>query len=294
MENPLFPLDRDSNPAGGAALFRGRTLVIATMHGKEAVLAPPLENALGVRCHLPEKLNTDVFGTFTGGIKRPGTALDAARLKVRQALALTGQTLGLASEGSFGPHPYLPFLATDLELLLLLDTENNLEITAEVLSTQTNFGSCVATTMDEVMRFAEQSLFPAHGLIVQAGPEPAVKGIRQPGQLRALAEQWLARYSELTLQTDMRAMHNPTRLAVIADCARQLLENVRRVCPACGRPGYALIERLPGLPCSHCRLPTRRIRADRYGCAGCGHQQEDALPNGEPYADPMYCDFCNP
>jgi hypothetical protein len=49
-------------------LFKGRNLVIATLHGKEKVIAPLLEHALGVKIIVPEKFDTDQYGTFSGEI----------------------------------------------------------------------------------------------------------------------------------------------------------------------------------------------------------------------------------
>lgn len=51
---------------GGYNMFKGRTLVIATMHKKEQVISPILEKQLGVYCKTTTNLNTDNFGTFTG------------------------------------------------------------------------------------------------------------------------------------------------------------------------------------------------------------------------------------
>ncbi|WP_266369230.1 DUF6671 family protein [Tellurirhabdus rosea] len=287
-------MDRDNEADSGPDLFRGRTVVIATMHGKEAVIASALEQALGVRCQLPEGLNTDEFGTFTGETKRPGTALEAARLKLRKALALTGESVGVASEGSFGPHPYFPFVAADLELLVFADLRNNLEITAEHISTQTNFASLTTASLDEVLRFAEAARFPSHGLILKGEGFPTVKGLHDPGELRARAAAFLQKRPDITVETDMRALHNPTRMQVIAECTTKLIEKLESRCPACRCPGFDRVERIPGLPCGHCGLPTRGIRSELYRCVRCGFGQEKVHPGGEPCADPMYCDFCNP
>ena len=46
--------------------FHGRDLLIATMHGKEKVIAPIFEEKLGVRTNTTQELNTDLFGTFCG------------------------------------------------------------------------------------------------------------------------------------------------------------------------------------------------------------------------------------
>jgi len=68
--------------------FKGRTLCIATMHAKEQVLSPLLEKHLGVKVCVPDRLNTDVFGTFSGKIKRAVSPLEAAFLKIEAAKKL--------------------------------------------------------------------------------------------------------------------------------------------------------------------------------------------------------------
>jgi hypothetical protein len=50
-------------------LFKDCTLVIATMHGKEKVIAPLLVKALGVKIIVPENFDTDLYGTFSGEIE---------------------------------------------------------------------------------------------------------------------------------------------------------------------------------------------------------------------------------
>ena len=55
--------------------------VLATMHGKERVIAPILEQGLGLRVALALGLDTDRFGTFSREVERTGSQLDAARAK---------------------------------------------------------------------------------------------------------------------------------------------------------------------------------------------------------------------
>lgn len=71
---------------------------LGTMHGKEAALAPPL-SVLGITLIRPE-IDTDRFGTFTAEMPRSGTMADAARAKAKAAIAATGLSVGLASEGA--------------------------------------------------------------------------------------------------------------------------------------------------------------------------------------------------
>ncbi|NEQ20607.1 MAG: hypothetical protein F6K28_15485, partial [Microcoleus sp. SIO2G3] len=92
-------------------LFGDRMGVLATMHKKERVIVPLLEQELGIKVVVPENLDTDTFGTFTREIKRPGDQLQAAKLKAQKALELTGETLAFASEGTFAPHPAFPYIS---------------------------------------------------------------------------------------------------------------------------------------------------------------------------------------
>jgi len=72
-------------------------------------LAALLEKELGVICIVPENLDTDLLGTFSGEIERELSPMDAARQKCLLAMELTGADLAVASEGSFGAHPLLYF-----------------------------------------------------------------------------------------------------------------------------------------------------------------------------------------
>jgi hypothetical protein len=53
-----------------ANVFGGRKLVIATKHEKERVIAPVLKEAMGVTCIVPDDLDTDAPGTFSGERER--------------------------------------------------------------------------------------------------------------------------------------------------------------------------------------------------------------------------------
>ena len=134
-------------------MFEGRTLVIATMHKKEQILAPILETGLGVKCILPEHFNSDQWGTFSGEIERSLDPVATAREKCLRAMELSGCDLGIASEGSFGPHPNLFFIHADDEFLLLIDSKNNIEIISRELSTKTNFNAKTIHTEKELLDF---------------------------------------------------------------------------------------------------------------------------------------------
>jgi len=278
-------------------LFGGRTLVIATKHGKEQVLKPLLEEALGVNCILAAGLDTDVLGTFTGEVERTLDPLSTARRKCELAMEFTGTDLAISSEGSFGAHPAAFFLPANEEWLLFYDRKNHLQIHARHLSIETNFAGEELRGLDALEDFAQKALFPSHGLILrnQKDSQGEIhKGITDHSLLFELGQQLLKTYGMLYAETDMRAHFNPTRMKVIGEAAHLLLEKISSCCPSCSLPGFAVVSAEPGLPCSWCGIPTRSILFHTKTCTHCGHSEQVHFPYGKTTEDPMYCDSCNP
>lgn len=279
--------------------FRGRRAALGTMHGKERVIAPALRDRLGVEIVVPPGFDSDRFGTFTREIPRAGSQLEAARRKALAAMATAGLDLGIASEGSFGPHPAMPFAAADLELVVLVDRANGLEIVGRHLATDAAFGHAWVAGAEEAVGFARSVGFPDHGLVVRrdpADPRDLAKGIADEASLRVAVERLLAASADgrVFLESDLRAHRNPTRMAAIAEAARALVATARRGCPTCGAPGFEVVDRRLGLPCAWCRLPTDLTLALVYGCQRCGHRVEARRPDGREQAKPGECPNCNP
>ena len=277
--------------------FEGRTLVIASMHRKEEVLKPLLEQGLGITVQVAEGLNTDLLGTFSGEIARLADPLTTARKKCELAMKLTGCDLVLASEGSFGPHPAAFFLPANEEWLLLVDRKNNLEIHARHLSLETNFSGQEFHSIEELEAFASKAGFPSHGLILRRSKdelEGLLKGITDPDQLRTAALQLLENQGSGYIETDMRAMFNPSRMKVIGETAQLLLQKLNSHCPSCQLPGFAVTSSESGLPCSLCGTPSSAALAHLLVCSQCQHQEKVLFPHGKKTEDPQYCQVCNP
>lgn len=278
-------------------MFEGRTLVIATMHKKEQVLAPILETGLGVKCILPEHFNSDQWGTFSGEIERSLDPVATAREKCLLAMELSGCDLGIASEGSFGPHPNLFFIHADDEFLLLIDSKNNIEIISRELSTKTNFNAKTIHTEKELLDFASLVDFPTHGLILKGANDSSnriYKGIVNQNELIHVFNELKQQNLLVQVETDMRAMYNPTRMSVIETVALKLIKKVQSTCPNCGIPGFDITDTRAGLLCSLCGTPTKSAIAYISICGHCGFTKEDMYPKGKTTEDPMYCDRCNP
>lgn len=278
-------------------MFQGRKILIATKHKKEEVLAPILKSELGLNSFVLNDYDTDVFGTFTGEVKREGSPIEVLRSKVERGMELAGVDLAIASEGSFGPHPTVFFVPAADEVLIFRDKKNDLEILAREISTDTNFGSAEVQSKEELLAFAEKSLFPSHALILSAVGENStafVKGITTHDELLSVFQELNYKAKTVLVQTDMRALYNPTRMKNIEKACYKLMQNIKSSCPGCVTPGYNVSDVLSGLPCSLCGRPTKSILAHQYVCKKCGHEERRYYPNLKLEEDPTFCDYCNP
>jgi hypothetical protein len=219
--------------------LEGPPLLIATMHGKEAVLAPRLAT-LGFRVLLPVGYDTDTLGTFSGDVRRPGTAFEAALEKARRACAATGVSRAVSSEGSYRPSSSAFEGAVNAELLAFVDQEAGIELVEHVTNVPTRFAMGRVPPdlrAPQVAALLERIGWPAVRAIVVAGDPgagvpawPVYKGIGTEADLAealsvcaSLSDDGLAH-----LETDLRAHMNPTRMAVIAQLADRLVARLQR------------------------------------------------------------------
>jgi hypothetical protein len=277
--------------------FAGRKLVIATKHQKEKVIGPLVENYLGADWFVNSSFDTDLLGTFSGEIERKDDPLTTLKNKCLLAMEAANCDLGIANEGSFGHHPTLFFGHADDELVFFIDKKNDLEIYARELSTETNFGGTEIKSLSEAEEFASKHGFPQHALIVKNQEDDFVyirKGINNNTDLDQFVKECLSRYGMAYLETDMRAMYNPTRMRVIERAAQKLMEKINSKCPECQTHGFSVSEAKPGLRCEWCSSPTESILYHLLTCQKCSFSDKQFYPNGKKFEDPMYCSFCNP
>ena len=277
--------------------YHGRKVALLTQHGKERVIAPVLEPVLGCEVHHVTGFDTDQLGTFTRDIPRPGTQLNAARRKARKGMELTGLSLGLASEGSFGPDPFTGMFEWNVELLLWIDDERGIEIVG-MAQGDANSGHIQTASWHDLEAFARSEGFPRHHLVMRPmGPDDhrIHKGIVDWAGLKTCFDECSAQSDsrEVFVEVDLRAFANPGRMQHIAQAAGDLLHRLQSLCPACDTPGFWVTERKPGLPCAACRHPTSGYRSEVWSCLNCVHQafrdRTDCL-----VADPRHCEYCNP
>jgi len=278
--------------------FADRLAVIATMHHKELAIAPILQTSLGLRVTVPTDFDSDIFGTFTRDVNRTANQIETAKLKAEKALELIDADIAIASEGSFFPHPILG-IPYNREIVLLFDRKNNITVYGESLSTETNFRHEEVSTYEQAYQFALKIGFPDHALVVMQDANTSAKsaiykGIISTDTLKNVVEDSLKRSPQVHLETDMRALYNPTRMANIAKATEDLVRKLQLLCPNCNFVNFDIAKYLKGLPCEICRLPTQVTRAHLYRCDRCHFQKEELFPNGIKTADPQYCNYCNP
>ncbi|ALB40763.1 hypothetical protein AA650_09990 [Anabaena sp. WA102] len=282
------------------SIYNNRVAILATMHNKEKVISPLLKEHLGINLIVPQGLNTDVFGTFTREIKRPDTQIITARLKAKKALEMYDEKIAIASEGSFAPHPLIPYIYANREIIIFLDQENDLEIIGELFSIETNFNHQTISSLEEAEEFGKKVGFPEHGLIISfdnisTGTTEFIKGITSQENLINSVEIAIKNTNgKFHIETDMRAMYNPTRMKNIAFATQDLINKINSLCPQCHTPGFMINQKIPGLPCELCHQPTSLIKAVIFQCQKCGFTQQLLFPNNQEFADPSLCEYCNP
>jgi hypothetical protein len=259
-----------------------------------------MAHLLGVEVFVPDRIDTDVLGTFSGDVARPGSMLDTAVAKARLGMALEGCALGLASEGSYGAHPRVPFLRGGLEIMVLVDQERDLVVHEEWVVDRPHADHLRVLPGDDIVEFAEGVDFPAHGLLVRpAAPPRTSRGAVSVRDLDDLVAEIAraagdSRDGHAVVFTDMRADRNPGRMANLVRLAHRLARRVRTPCPACRGPGFGPVRRPAGLPCRQCGTPSTMLAGEVWGCVTCPHEEMRGRVDGRREADPGACTFCNP
>ncbi len=278
--------------------WNGSMCALATMHGKERVIAPEIRRGLGMQVYVPPHFDTDQFGTFTGEIARTGNQLEAARKKALAAIERTSASICIASEGSFGAHPTIPFVLGNLELVLLIDQKNDIEVVGHYRTSEVQARRQEVATADEAVALARLWGFPQQGVIIRRSEKSnrhISKELTTTEALRAASEKLLAKWGVKTilLETDMRAHRCPRRMETIRHATIDLIRNCKSVCPICATPGFVICDVVRGLPCRGCGAATSAVREAIYSCQKCCHTEMRSIADASRAA-PGDCQRCNP
>jgi hypothetical protein len=267
---------------------------LATRHGKNALFVPRLA-ALGLRV-VVASVDTDCFGTFTGDVPRQGPAREVVERKARAAAADVGADIGLASEGSFGPYPLLPWVTYDHELAVLVDDSSGLVVVGQAVGYEAPSLSKAVGPDDDTTQLLADAGFPEQALIVRPADGSArviVKAIVDKAVLAKAVRQASAASADgrAVVEPDLRAHMCPSRRKVIARAVDDLVRRLRTPCPHCSSPGFGESNVELGLPCSWCGSATEEVLARILACPACGGVRRVEVPRR---ADPAHCPVCNP
>lgn len=276
--------------------YDNQLILLATKHKKETVIAPVFSKYLGCNIVVPSDFDTDQFGTFSGEIPRLKPPLATAIDKAQDAINRFNHPYAIASEGSFGPHPAFYFAPADMEIMVFVDQTRQLTITETEVSTETNYGSLTVSALNQHQDFLTEVHFPSHRLMVRSLDDAKIiaKGIGDEVSLNLALQQALSSSKEARIETDMRAMHNPTRMKIIERLARKLAERVATCCVGCGTPGFGHTETKGSLPCSVCGSATELHEYIVLSCLKCDYTVTKQRVDGLEQADPQFCQYCNP
>lgn len=281
--------------------YKGSCIILTTKHAKSIAIAPPFLETLGASI-IEYVVDTDKLGTFSGEIEREGNALECARKKCEWSLNKLGDKVefAIASEGTFGPHPFIPFLPCDQEILYFIDRKRDFHLHLSHISEKTNYRTEIVNSLEALHKFANQASFPSHALIMRPNnretKSPVFKGLDTWQALEDAFKESI-RYSEegiVWLETDMRAQFNPSRMHVIGELATKLSDRLKAMCPVCNNPGWGQIRYEKGLICRCCGSETEIVKSEIFGCVKCDYEENRERKDGKKETDPEHCQYCNP
>ena len=148
-----------------------------------------------------------------------------------------------------------------------------------------------------LLEFAETVKCPSHGLILRKSKidhSDIIKGITKLQDLKKAFHLLYKKFNEVYVETDMRAMYNPSRMTVIENATKKLVAKVNSCCPQCNMPGFGVADSKKGLECGQCGSATNSTLSYIYICQHCQYIKEVMYPHKKTTENPMYCDYCNP
>jgi hypothetical protein len=189
------------------------------MHEKEKILEPLFAKEFSAKIVVPHGIDTDRLGTFTGEIKREIELKSVLRQKAMIGIDQTGLTFGLASEGSFGPHPWIPFVSCNQESLIFIDLQRGLEIFSHFISTDNRAEYIHAENFEQVTEFLQKIQFGPQGVVLKPSHDYVdstdyiFKGLQDIVDVKDAFQKIKANFDAKTVfvETDNRAFLSPKR-----------------------------------------------------------------------------------
>ena len=276
--------------------YQSKRASLLTQHGKEKVISKEMLENLGLEILHVDSFDTDLFGTFTRDIPRTGNQYEAAYAKTMKGMELADTRIGLASEGLFTGDPYAALLPWNNEIVLLIDEENEIEISGFSSNYAQSYSALISRDVD-IDEHLRKAFFPSHQLVMRSDHPDSnefKKGIRTREEFDDLFRYFFAKSEtgKVFIENDLRAFANPTRMENIRTATLNLIEKISSQCPVCESPGFWVTKLIPGLICDGCGNQTKEIKARVYACQKCSYSKE--IDSKKEFAEPYKCDVCNP
>jgi hypothetical protein len=273
-----------------------KRIALATKHGKMNQIAPWFDALPEYKLEIAE-IDTDIFGTFSGEIARAQTPRETAIAKARAGADLLAAEFGLASEGTIGPHPQMPWINSDHELLALVSQDGEIVLVETYLSTDIHAHAEMVLPGVDIETLTKKLDFPNHAAIVTGvieGQSFAYKGITESSALSSALERlFSSRATDVKVETDFRAMFSPSRQLNISKCAERLVQRIASNCPECNQIGWGRIGYEYGVNCRECLSLVNSVpNSARLGCVSCDYSETESLE--VDFVTASRCDYCNP
>jgi len=262
-----------------------KRIALLTKHGKDTIISPILKKNLGCEIELVQSFVTDELGTFDRTVMRQGTQLQSARRKAQIGIDLSGNTLGIASEGSFVPDPYSGFMLWNIEMVVFIDYLLGIEVVGIAQGSAMSMHKYVRD-IDGLLEFAEDAGFPEHHLMLRPENEDdprVIKGIQHLDSLKsAFIEAHQQSFNgKVFIENDLRVFSNPTRQHLIAQATEDLARKLLSFCPQCGVPGYWKYTTPAGLLLSTLGSPKHLPACETWHCKHCQHETLQSVKAAE-------------
>ncbi len=281
----------------------GSLIAFATMHGKEKILDSLFQQSIGAKLVVPRLINTDNYGTFSGEVSRLQSVKEVLRAKAREGADLLGLNYGLASEGSFGAHPRIPFLECNQESLMFLDLKNEIEVFSHVISTENCAEYRQVKTEEDLLDFCHRVNLGAQAVILKPSYEYSnmdwiVKGLTDEQSVIEAFHRIKDNFSldNVWVEKDNRAHFNPQRQKVIYQVGEKLINTLSVLCPSCKTPGFQMTDFIKGLKCLDCGLKSDKPLKEIWSCPSkkCTYSETRPRLDGVKMLSPAECHWCNP
>ena len=276
---------------------------LVSKHNKIEYIETALKRAFAWQLNGSNRFDTDMLGTFSGESERTLSPIDCAIYKANKALKLSGNDIGLGSEGSFNPDGY-GVMTVNQELLACVHREKGLLAVGQAIRPvhvrTWTIELSDAAKVEEIIEALPDNQALIMRTVDVADENTAVqygetfKGLLSEEQIHTAYAALCGAKSSLKIEIcyDLRAMFCPERQVTIGLAAKNLVERLLSVCPHCNTIDFYAEIRLSGLPCETCGLPTTMTKAFKAKCNEC--EFESVNPVEQQFAETVNCSFCNP